>query len=745
MTRLSGRRLIMTLGLLASGVTAAVILVVARSPAGPIGGRRAPQKAAATNVLLISLDTTRADHLSCYGFAKETTPNIDALAAEGVRFRLAVSTSPSTLPAHASMLTGTTPPQHGARENGNHLAEGNLTLAEMLAAKGMSTGAVISAYVMKSQFGTSQGFGYFDEEFDGQTSWQFMGQRLGAEVTERGIAWLRANASRPFFLFLHYFDPHGDYLPPEPFASRFRANPYAGEIAYADHCVGAVIEEVKRLGLYDSTLIIVTADHGEGRDDHGEATHGFFIYQSTLHVPLVVKLPRAGTPRVVDAPVSLIDIVPTILGVLGLSLPGQVAGIDLASYWNVGKGEPALRDLYSELLGPVRFGAAPLFGLLRGRFKYIHTSRPELYDFGADPAEKRNLASEEEGRAASLRQRLQTTFLQAGSPRPDGGADSAFALRPEDVAMLRALGYATGRRSREGFAIDPKAVDPKDFYPHMREHAYLHGRAGYLERKANLDDRDREEIAKLRRRGELLTASQPSVADFRLTLGNLAALAGDYSAAAEQYARALELRPDDEQARDALASAYLEMKAPGKALAVYRGATAAAAGEAAAQRAKSKLVDLLIKLERIGEARAELAAVFELQPDAAKVKLQLAVELARARQFSRAEAEIEDVIRRDPANEKALGTMATTLALQEKWYQALARYRELLRLNPRSASSWMLAARILARQGDKGGALRYLRRARELDPENQEIARLIRQLAGQRPLPGQTDSSSAPR
>ena len=291
------------------------------------------------NILLISIDTLRADHLGAYGFARPTTPAIDAVAREGVLFKNARTPVPMTLPAHVSMLTGTLPPTHGLRDNmQSRLPDASLTLAEMLKARGFTTGAVVSSFVLDRRFGTSQGFDRYDDQFQEVHKIGDLNERKGNEATRVATAWLESHKERPFFLFVHLYDPHDPYEPPEPFASQWSEHPYEGEVAFADHCVGQVLEKLRQLGLYDDTLIVITGDHGEMLGEHGELNHGFFIYEGALRVPLVMRVPRspAGS-RQVDIPVSLIDIVPTVLSLVGAPVPKEVQGTDL-SPWLAGRG-----------------------------------------------------------------------------------------------------------------------------------------------------------------------------------------------------------------------------------------------------------------------------------------------------------------------------------------------------------------------------------------------------------------------
>jgi choline-sulfatase len=311
-------------------------------------------RSAIRNVLLISIDTLRADHLGAYGFPRPTTPNIDAVAREGVLFKNARTPVPMTLPAHVSLLTGTLPPTHGLRDNlANRLPDASLTLAEMLKPRGFTTGAIVSSFVLDRRFGTSQGFDSYDDRFQAVHKIGDLNERKGDETTRLAREWLDEHKEQPFFLFVHFYDPHDPYEPPEPFASQWSEHPYEGEVAFADACVGQVLEKLRQLGLYEDTLIVIVGDHGEMLGEHGELNHGFFIYEGALRVPLVVRVPRArAAPRQVDLPVSLIDVVPTVVSLVGAEVPKEVQGVDL-SPWIAGRGAGGgSRPLHAETVTP---------------------------------------------------------------------------------------------------------------------------------------------------------------------------------------------------------------------------------------------------------------------------------------------------------------------------------------------------------------------------------------------------------
>ena len=333
------------------------------------------------NIVLISIDTCRADHLSCYGYPRNTTPNIDAVAEEGFLFKNTISPVPQTLPAHTSMLCGTIPTYHGVHDNdGYRVGQSNISIAEILQQKGFVTGAVVSTYILDSLFEIDQGFDSYDDKFEEKPNSLKPPERRGLEASEHANKWLEKQKDEKFFLFLHYYDPHNTYEPPEPFAAEYKDNPYAGEIAYTDYCIGLVLKKLKELKLYDSTLIIITADHGEMRNEHGERTHGYYIYQSAVKVPLIIKLPDQREERRISQTVGLIDIMPTICSLLGFDAPAEIQGIDLSPCFNGEKLSEQQRYLYCESLYPTRYNANPLLGVVTERWKYIQTTRPELYD-----------------------------------------------------------------------------------------------------------------------------------------------------------------------------------------------------------------------------------------------------------------------------------------------------------------------------------------------------------------------------
>jgi arylsulfatase A-like enzyme/Flp pilus assembly protein TadD len=406
---------------------------------------------------LISLDTTRADHLGCYGYAAAATPTLDTWAREGVVFDRAMTQVPVTLPAHTSLLTGLAQETHGVRDNGLYrLGQEWPTLAETLSDKGWATTAVVGAAVLDRQYGLGRGFEHWDDRVSG-VGGMAIAERSATEVTD---AALRAAEllGPPYFLFVHYFDAHADYRPPAPFAGI--GTPYDGEIAYVDHELGRLRDGLRSRGLLDNTIIAVVADHGEGLDQHGEATHGVFLYQSTLRVPWILWAPgRLPAARRVSQLTALIDVMPTLIDLADLELPGGLDGRSMNGVWSdpESAGPDRWLTIDSEF-GFNSYGWAPLGGLTDGRLKWIDAPRRELYDLATDPGELRDLAADrpqESKRLAELWSRLRGADHRALPP-----GDLESEEQAELLARLASLGYV--KASGGGRADSGELPDPKD-------------------------------------------------------------------------------------------------------------------------------------------------------------------------------------------------------------------------------------------------------------------------------------------
>jgi len=422
------------------------------------------QSGAATgfNVVLFTLDTLRADRVHCYGYEGVATPVLDALAAEGVRVADAVSVVPMTLPAHASIMTGDYPPRHGVRDNGTYrLTAHRETLATRLKAKGYSTAAFIAAFVLDRRYGLDRGFDVYDDAItpeQGAPGGEPLNpQRRGNVVVDSAARWLDAHgqaaSDRPFFMWIHLFDPHTPYAPPEPFKTRYAQNPYDGEVAFLDQQIGRFVDRLRERGLLDKTVIAIVGDHGEGLGDHGESTHSLLIYESTLSVPMIFHSPaiiRGG--QVVDGRVAAtIDVAPTLLDLLGLDAGGH-DGESLLE-----RTKDPDRAVYAETLAPkLNHGWSPLYALRRGHDKYIDAPTPEYYDLSADPGELHNLWAGDPGEMEVLAERLAELMESFDRIKHADGAE----VKPDRDAIekLAALGYVGGAVVEEGETL----LDPKD-------------------------------------------------------------------------------------------------------------------------------------------------------------------------------------------------------------------------------------------------------------------------------------------
>ena len=426
--------------------------------------RHLAAQGASANVVVITIDTLRADHLGCYGDRTIETPNLDALARSAARFTHAFTPVPITLPAHTALFTGSFPMATGVHDfSGNKLPASAVTLAKVLHDHSYSTAAFLGAAVLDSRFGLNQGFETYFDHFDlnrlDETSLDMV-KRGGDQVVDNALEWLKANPRRPFFLWVHLYDAHYPYTPPEPYASRYPGRPYDGEIAFDDAQVGRLIAFLKDLGVYESAVWVVTGDHGEGLGEHGEKTHGFFVYNSTLHVPLLVKAPGAAA-RTIEKEASLVDVMPTMLQALQLAIPPSVQGRSLLSDV-LGKPSPSASNLYAETYLPLlHFSWSQLRALQSDGLKYIEAPRPELYDTRTDPHETRNLLLGKQALAHEMRDRLQT-LERRYTPASGGGAKESEPTDPALADRLRSLGYVAISGGRFSDSSGKALPDPKD-------------------------------------------------------------------------------------------------------------------------------------------------------------------------------------------------------------------------------------------------------------------------------------------
>ncbi len=503
------------------------------------------------NILIITVDTLRADRVGCYGYAGGLTPNVDALAKDGVVFERGVAQVPLTWPSHAAIFTGTYPFHNGVQDfTGQPLSDRFRTLAESLKDHGYATGAVVSSFVLDRSWGLARGFESYDDAFAGQ---EFLQKNLGLverraeESVDHALSWLEAHPNQPFFLWLHLYDPHSPYNAPEPFGSQYAKQPYEGEIAYADSQLGRLFAWLKHApnNLYDNTLIVFLSDHGESLGEHGEKEHGFFVYDSTVHVPVVLKPPKSAglaVQRVADA-IETIQVGPTVLELAGVQdrIQKQFQAASLVPLV-IGKPYGPVRPAYSETFYPANsFGWSPLRSVQTARYHYIEAPEQELYDHQIDPTENNNLAAENANVATSLRAQLNQ--LLANYPAPatfSGGIASGTSATPEVLEKLRSLGYVAYRAPA---APNAKLADPKDKLPVFQDVLLA------------TDQIQTGNFAAARSLLSIVQRREPRLYLIPFLLGEAASHDAQWKEAEKQFGRAAALNPGFDQARMGLARA----------------------------------------------------------------------------------------------------------------------------------------------------------------------------------------------
>ncbi len=415
------------------------------------------------NVLVITIDTTRADRIGCYGYHLAHTAAIDSLASEGVRCANAVSSAPITMPSHTSIFTGLFPPAHGVRDNGAYaLGEEAVTLAERLRDAGYTTHAFVSALVLNRRYNLNQGFETYDDDLWAEEDPKLfmIRERQAPKTAELFLSWLQswnAKKTKPFFTWIHFFDPHQPYHPSAADLA-ICPTPYDAEIAGVDRQIGRIIDTLRADGVLDDTLVIFTADHGESLGEHGEQTHAIFVYDATVRVPLIVHYPRLFKPGVYEGPIRSVDITPTVLDVVGLKATNAMDGRSMLAPLR-GKETPPPLPQYSEsLLSEVGFGMAPLYAVRDGGYKYIRAPRPELYDLRKDPGELTNILAQEPRVGARLDAEL-TSLLEASGKHAVKAAANPMTRETEE--SLQALGYLAPHGERNAM----QGMDPKDGLP----------------------------------------------------------------------------------------------------------------------------------------------------------------------------------------------------------------------------------------------------------------------------------------
>jgi arylsulfatase A-like enzyme/Flp pilus assembly protein TadD len=698
----------------------AVPLAVALLAVVACGGKKETAAPRPLNVLLITIDTLRPDHLGCYGDREARTPEIDRLAAGGVLFEDAVTVVPVTLPSHVSIMTGAYPASHGVHNNGSYrLREGATTLAGILRAHGYHTEAVVAAYPLAARFGLAQGFETYDDRLPAGRERQVgYREKPASEVSRAGLEFLgRADAGAPFFLWLHYFDPHAPYEPPQPYASEFAGRPYDGEIAYVDSEVGRVLERVGRPDLALNTIVVLMSDHGEGLGEHGEWTHGVFLYDSTLRIPLVLSQPGTlPAGRRIAALARSIDVMPTVLEALHLPVPPSVQG---ASLWNRTADVVALAetDVPRE-----NYGWSALRAIREGPLKFIQAPRPELYDLAADAGETHDRAADRAPDAARLAADLESRFASIAGSSTAGGRQEPDEQTREN---LQSLGYVFSPAS----APERVPADPKDRIDvlHLLDRGrnlLAQGQAGEAAEtlsRALASDPGNPTILFQRGRALLesghadragddfsaVLAHDPRNPDALQNLGSVRLAKGDLDGAAALFQEILDAAPDSPKALTSL------------------GIVRARQGRLADAK---PLLERALALEPDSEtAKERLAAVNGKLGAPASPEAPTALEQARSLYAAGRFADIvtlaQEEIRAGRDTPEIRFALASALFQMKRDDAAAAEYKRVLAARPDDARALAGLALVALRQGRSNDARTYLEESKRADPSNPDVLR----------------------
>jgi len=644
------------------------------------------------NLVVITLDTTRADRLGCYGFRGVDTPNIDALARDGIVFDYSTATVPLTFPSHSSLFTGLVPPHHGVRDNGGFfLDDAKVTLAERLREAGFATGAFVAAWVLESKWGLAQGFDHYSDEFD-LSKYKVVSlgtvQKPGDEVMDDALAWLESVRQRRFFAWVHLYDPHTPYEAPEPFASRYPNQPYLGEIAYTDQVVGRLTTWLREKGLLERTLVVLTADHGESLGDHGESTHAYFVYDATTRVPMIVRTPWGVKGRR-SLQTSGVDLMPTALDLLGLPPQPGIDGISLARPI-LDPDATADRIAYSETYFPrYHFGWQHLRAVRSQKHKYIDAPEPELYDLAQDPGENKNIYRSFSRRAEELRLRMEELAKNEG-----GAAPERRSLDPETLQRLAALGYV-------GNVID---VDPNAVLPDPKEKLPLFAMMNAAKRLAQEEDKVEDAVAKMRE----VIRGDPKIMDAHLTLGNWLARLRRPEEATAAFKEALALKPDDDIALGNLAGV---LTARGKtkdaldALEVFRMALRVNPRN---PQSWYQLATLYLDLGRLDEARSSFTEALGANPTMGAAMNGLGAIAFQTGDLAKAEALVRRGLELEPRLRTGRYNLARIREAKRDVSGAEALYREELATYADNGRARFNLAQMRRARGDRPGYLSAL-------------------------------------
>jgi arylsulfatase A-like enzyme/Flp pilus assembly protein TadD len=662
-----------------------------------------PRDAAPRDVLLVTLDTARADRFSYAGASPVSTPHTDALAREGSAFLQAVAPSPITLVSHASLMTGNDPPRHGVRNNGTfRLADEALTLAEALEAEGFLTAAFIGSAVLDARYGLDQGFETYDDAIPRTSVFDFgYARRRGGDVADAVLEWLEPQGG-PTFVWVHLFDPHAPYDPPEPERSS-GLHPYDATIAYTDRVLGSLLDGYRRLGRYERALVVVTADHGESLGEHDEDTHGVFIYDATIRIPLIIRAPgRPGGQRI-ERQARLTDVFPTVLSLVGADPPPEIDGVSLVPLLDGQEAREQPREAYLESYFPYHTrGWAPLRAVRTDGLKLIVGAGTELYDLRSDPDERSNLAESSAADVAVLRSRLD-------SLDPDAAAIGSGTLELDERTMeqLAALGYVWNRPAGE--PADGELPDP-------RRQIVLERRRADAVRLFRSGDQQRA-LGLLRE----IQEEDPENELALLRLGMLERQAGDLEAATLTFGRMAALRPESAVYQERWGVILEQAGREAEALAAYRRALAI---EPRRPASRSHAWRLMERLGRENELEAELKALLEADPADGQALARRIALRHRGAPEDRIAA-LESALAAQPGLTEVRAGLALALHHAGRTERAEALFREVLDADPYHHNASVVVATADLREGRAEAAIAVLETAAEVHREHLPILRLL--------------------
>jgi tetratricopeptide (TPR) repeat protein len=665
-------------------------------------------------IILISVDTLRPDRLGCYGSLHTSTPNIDAMSKGGTLFSAISSQVPLTLPSHTSLFTSNYPFATGIEDNGQELRPNTVTLATILKAHGYHTAAFVGGFVLDRRFGLNQGFDDYDSSFDlhrqaGKDPGDI--KRFGEDVVRAATVWLEDNSDQSFFLFLHLYDLHTPYNFPATFRLRNGETGYDAEVRYVDKVLGGFWEFLSQKHLLDKTLVVLISDHGESLGEHGEGTHGYFIYQSTLWVPLIIHWPAAAGsfPKRVDQAASLLDIAPTILQFAGVPPPSQFQGQGLLELLKPGTGQ-AQREIYSEsLYAHYHFGCSSLQSLRAGRYKYIQAPNPELYDLVEDPAEKHNVYGERKSIALALREQLLTLHSRMGhTPSTEGGP-----LDPETMARLMSLGYVA--LSSPHAESSQMGADPKDRVNLYEEygHALTLASAGRFEESNTLLER--------------LLTKYPDLTDPRMTLGLNYQRQGEHARAALSFREVLKGSPLYARAHYNLAVSCVALQQLDEAVKELQATLAISPNYASAE---DLLGSACIQKKDFAQAQSHFRHVLTVDPNDFYAHYNLGTLAAVQKQWDQAEDHLQAALKADAHDPGTHNTLGSVYLERGDLAQASTEFGEAIRLNPKFAAAHYNMGLVLEKQSKESEAAQEFRRALAADPQYQPARIALDRLGG---------------